>query len=490
MNNFFCDPGVDLNYKRDYSKGKSFRVSIWNEIDTYNNDDFIQDFVIYGQALWVRIDSTPSTNEIPTEPSWKKVLEEVSRVEFEEKDNTVYWKYEDESEWNVLFKGEVSKIPDTYVQKDDLVTINGQSLIKKGDIDDIKIEGVFGDVKTTSDIRILGGPLANNVVDDVDTWPKTWIDKDKNKIIPKDKTLQEILENLFFATKDGVVNWIPNTWDPEVSNPIIRVDETKVEMGSTITLTELQEGTVTPNSKTFTASFSPECGYFKADKKTWSNENLTISSIGYPAGTAELTVKWNGNLVNNPVVNVTTFLVKQASNTISVSQTGLSSSRKACPSETIYASTNTKELVVPFVSATIDDSEESKDFGEQTSNVDVTGAYYFYYGSLKGTEESGLKINEASIKTLSKTWETTGTLLSNLIIPKLGHTYVVAVPSNYTITQILKSGNDFTSAWTSNLKQIDYTLPDSTIISYNLFYCENSASTDMDFQNLQIGEIS
>ena len=119
MNNFFCnhktqksDPEhtfseIDINYRRDYSKGKSFKVSIWNEIDTYNNDDFIQDFVIYNQSLWARIDSTPSTNEAPTEGPWAKVMDGVSDVQFKEEGNKIFWKYEDESEWKDLFELDV-----------------------------------------------------------------------------------------------------------------------------------------------------------------------------------------------------------------------------------------------------------------------------------------------------------------------------------------------------------------------------------------------
>ncbi len=119
MNNFFCnhktqksDPEhtfseIDINYRRDYSKGKSFKVSIWNEIDTYNNDDFIQDFVIYNQSLWARIDSTPSINEVPTEGPWTKIMDGVSDVQFKEEGNKIFWKYEDESEWKDLFELDV-----------------------------------------------------------------------------------------------------------------------------------------------------------------------------------------------------------------------------------------------------------------------------------------------------------------------------------------------------------------------------------------------
>lgn len=63
MNNFFfnnklskSDPSQEFketssNYLREFSKGKSFKFSIWNETDTYNNDMFVQDFVTYNQSL-------------------------------------------------------------------------------------------------------------------------------------------------------------------------------------------------------------------------------------------------------------------------------------------------------------------------------------------------------------------------------------------------------------------------------------------------------
>lgn len=42
---------ISSNYTRDFSKGKSFKFSIWNEADTYNNDEFVQDFVKYNNKL-------------------------------------------------------------------------------------------------------------------------------------------------------------------------------------------------------------------------------------------------------------------------------------------------------------------------------------------------------------------------------------------------------------------------------------------------------
>lgn len=47
MDNFFTGNRSNDNFSRNFSKGKSFQFSgIWNETTTYNNDAFIQDFVV------------------------------------------------------------------------------------------------------------------------------------------------------------------------------------------------------------------------------------------------------------------------------------------------------------------------------------------------------------------------------------------------------------------------------------------------------------
>lgn len=102
MNNFF----TNNNYSRTYSKGKSFKFSVWNSADTYNNDEFIQDFVQYDRKLWACVSKTPLTNICPSEGDdrWELVLEGVSDVEFKQTGNNIQWKYEDDSEWRTLFE--------------------------------------------------------------------------------------------------------------------------------------------------------------------------------------------------------------------------------------------------------------------------------------------------------------------------------------------------------------------------------------------------
>ena len=58
---------------RDASKGKSFRFSVWSQSVEFYNDDYIQDWVQYGGALYVCLNT--NINEIPSNSSnWQLVV--------------------------------------------------------------------------------------------------------------------------------------------------------------------------------------------------------------------------------------------------------------------------------------------------------------------------------------------------------------------------------------------------------------------------------
>ena len=106
MNNFFTGSNKGTNFTRSYSRGHSFKFSIWQADQTYNNDEFVQDFVKHNNILWVA--KTTSTNVVPsedlTQTYWEPILEGVSNVEFKQEENKILWKYEDSEEWNFLFE--------------------------------------------------------------------------------------------------------------------------------------------------------------------------------------------------------------------------------------------------------------------------------------------------------------------------------------------------------------------------------------------------
>lgn len=65
MDNFFFQNNNSNNYSRTYSKGKSFKFSVWNPDDVYNNDEYIQDFVGFNNSLWACV----GNNIIGEEPN-------------------------------------------------------------------------------------------------------------------------------------------------------------------------------------------------------------------------------------------------------------------------------------------------------------------------------------------------------------------------------------------------------------------------------------
>jgi hypothetical protein len=122
--------------------------------------------------------------------------------------------------------------------------------------------------KTTENIRILEGPLANNISDEGDLyWPDGWYIKDENgdltdkKCIPEGLDLQQIIKNLFYVFKHGTVSGQENAWNPKCKNPSLKVHVTGetstiqnnslVEIGTNIT------GTA---GVTFTTGLNPTQG--------------------------------------------------------------------------------------------------------------------------------------------------------------------------------------------------------------------------------------
>lgn len=109
IENFFGQNKSVNNFLREYSKGKSFQFSTWNPYDTYNNDEFIQDFVKYNKKLWACVSKTPIINIPPYESNdldapWELILDGVSNIEFRQVGNQIQWKYEDGTEWYLLFE--------------------------------------------------------------------------------------------------------------------------------------------------------------------------------------------------------------------------------------------------------------------------------------------------------------------------------------------------------------------------------------------------
>lgn len=70
-----------MNISRNYHRGKSFRFSNWCPGITYKNDEYIQDFVKYKNALYAC--KIPFTTKIPGKSTdWELVIENNNSVMF------------------------------------------------------------------------------------------------------------------------------------------------------------------------------------------------------------------------------------------------------------------------------------------------------------------------------------------------------------------------------------------------------------------------
>lgn len=121
--------------------------------------------------------------------------------------------------------------------------------------------------KTTSDIVVAGGPLANNVNESSDSWPAEWKDASGNKKIPAGTSVQVLLEKLFNQ----------ELFPKAATKPSISITGAQSlglkEVGSTVDIPALSMST--SNGK-FNASYSTPAQ--PATGVTWSNQSMTVGT--------------------------------------------------------------------------------------------------------------------------------------------------------------------------------------------------------------------
>lgn len=258
--------------------------------------------------------------------------------------------------------------------------------------------------KTTQAIKVAGGPLANNITDSGDVWP--WKDASGAKIIPADKSIQEILAGLFLKPENGTAEWGQVSWDYSIAKPSVALSHSgDLEVGSKIKVTTLAAGATTPGTRRVTCDTN--YGYFLSTESGAEHKpgDLVLEQSGNAiTGTATLTTKWNNTAVSI-TTNSTELEVASGTNTLSVSQSGQTASVNLLPATTVYVSTNTNELAKNaegnYIAVPFTDSEalciKSKALSNSNS-AQVTGKYYTFYktfasGVAVTAPESSAKLN-------------------------------------------------------------------------------------------------
>ena len=259
---------------------------------------------------------------------------------------------------------------------------------------------ISSDETTKNNIIIAGGPLANNVTEDGDTWPTDWKDDAGNKIIPKDKSLEEILKALFLQEKYGTLTDPVYVWNPALSNKPsvdIKKDDTSVigalvPVGTEVSVSFIPSGEAI-NQATATVS-GATYGYSLDGTNITNGTSYTAYATGQRAdGTLAIeSATFKGVDVESQVAGAK-YKVKDGDNVLDVTQGGLTATPGTFADATVYNVSNTKTINTQD-SKTIDQAgftssgayaRGSKALSNSIS-VKVTGYYPIYYGWLNDTD--------------------------------------------------------------------------------------------------------
>ena len=267
----------------------------------------------------------------------------------------------------------------------------------------VTISSEAGDTTTKNNIIIAGGPLANNVTETSDTWPTDWKDDAGNKIIPKNKSLEDILKALFLQEKYGTLTDPVYAWDPALSNkPSVDIKKD----GATVI------NTLVPVGTEVTVSFAIHEGETNQATATVSGATYGYSLDGtnITDGTSYIATATGQDVTGTLVIESATFQgvdvklqeaaakykVKEGDNTLSVTQSGRTATPGSFADATVYNVSNTRTINAQdfktinqagFEAATSVYAGGSKALSNSIS-VKVTGYYPVYYGWLTDTRDT------------------------------------------------------------------------------------------------------
>ena len=267
----------------------------------------------------------------------------------------------------------------------------------------VTISSEAGDTTTKNNIIIAGGPLANNVTEGGDTWPTDWKDNAGNKIIPKNKSLEEILKALFLQEKYGILTDPVYAWNPALSNtPTVDIKQNTasvvnklVPVGTEVTVSfAIHEGET--NQATATVS-GATYGYSLDGTTIKDGTSYTINATGqHVDGTLVIeSATFQGVDVKSQQAGAN-YKVKEGDNTLSVKQSGRTATSGSFADATVYNVSNTRTINTQdfktinqtgFEAATSVYAGGSKALSNSIS-VKVTGYYPVYYGWLTDTSDT------------------------------------------------------------------------------------------------------
>ena len=359
----------------------------------------------------------------------------------------------------------------------------------------VTISSKAGDTTTKNDIIIAGGPLANNVTEIGDAWPKEW-EHNGNKIIPAGKSLEEILKVLFLQEKYGTLSDPVYAWNPALSNKpsvdikqdTVSVINALVPVGTEVTVSfAIHEGET--NQATATVS-GATYGYSLDGTNITDGTSYTANATGQDV-TGTLVIEsatFQGADVESQQAGAK-YKVKEGDNTLTVKQSGRTARPGSFADATVYNVSNTRTINAQdfktinqagFEAAT-GVYAESKALSNSIS-VKVTGYYPIYYGWLTDTSNTITSeyITANFVTTLKARLDKT----PNANVPTTTTTgpgnssFILALPVDLGYTSIVvKNATNEAPAGTPHYVDVNNVVEEK---QYRVFYIANSTPTTGD----------
>lgn len=378
------------------------------------------------------------------------------------------------------------------------LTIKGEGSTKvtaNADTGTVTISSEAGETATKNDIIIAGGPLANNVTEDGDTWPTDWKDDTGNKIIPKNKSLEDILKALFLQEKYGTLSDPVYAWNPRISTtPTVDIKENTTSVIDALV----------PVGTEVSVSFSPSGEAINQATATVSGATYGYSLNGTTIenGTSYAAIATGQSVDGTLAIASATFqgvdvksqatgakyTVKKGDNTLSVTQSGLTVTPGTFADATVYNVSNTRTISRDNPKTINQDGFTSSDaYAESKAlsnsiSVKVTGYYPIYYGWLTDTSDTITSeyITANFVKTLKARLDKT----HNANVPTTTTTgpgnssFILALPVDLGYTSIVvKNSTNEAPAGTPHYVDVDSVVETK---QYRVFYIANSTPTTGD----------
>lgn len=359
----------------------------------------------------------------------------------------------------------------------------------------VTISSEAGETTTKNNIIIAGGPLANNVTEDGDTWPTDWKDDAGNKIIPKNKSLEDILKVLFLQEKYGKLSDPVYEWNPALSNkPSVDIKkdtnsviDTLVPVGTEVTVSfAIHEGET--NQATATVS-GATYGYSLDSTTIKDGTSYTANAVGQNVtGTLAIeSATFQGVDVQSQAAGAK-YKVNEGANTLTVTQGGLTVTPGTFADAIVYNVSNTRTINKAdsrtinqggFTSS--DAYAESKALSNSIS-VSVTGYYPIYYGWLTDTSDTITSdyITTNFVDTLkARLGKTPNANVPTTTTTGPGNSsFILALPVDLGYTSIVvKDTTNGAPAGTPHYVDVDSVVETK---QYRVFYIANSTPTTGD----------